>query len=293
MGNKSFFAVLIVLIAGLVLFNSVFIVSEKEKAVMLRFGEIAKADIPPGIHFKVPIMNTVTKFEGRVMNLDTRKERFITAEDQFLEVDSYVQWRIDNTRKYYQATSGGQKEVAMNVLANRVNDGLRSEFGKRTQNEVVSGERDQLTAIIKERVDTVAKEQLGIEVLDVRVKGIDLPQDVSENVFRQIRTAREKEAQEKRARGKEQAEIIKADADRQKIVLQANAYKEAEEIRGEGDAEAAKIYANAYSKDPEFYAFTRSLKAYEDTFTNGGDLMLLEPDSDFFRYLNNLKGAAK
>jgi membrane protease subunit HflC len=290
MSNRAFVSILLILLIGFVGLNSIFLVSEKQKAVLLKFGEISKADIEPGLHFKVPIMNTVRVFEGRLMNMDTRKERFITAEDQFLEVDAYVEWRIKDTRQYYQATSGGQEEVAMNVLANRVNDGLRSEFGQRTQNEVVSGERDQLMAIIKDRVNAVAQDQLGIEVVDVRVKGIDLPEDVSENVFRQIRTAREKEAQERRSRGREQAEIIRADADRQKIVIEANAYREAEAIRGEGDAESARIYANAYSKDPEFYAFTRSLKAYEDAFASGGDVLLLEPDSDFFKYLNQQKG---
>jgi membrane protease subunit HflC len=290
MSNRAFVSILLILLIGFVGLNSIFLVSEKQKAVLLKFGEISKADIEPGLHFKVPIMNTVRVFEGRLMNMDTRKERFITAEDQFLEVDAYVEWRIKDTRQYYQATSGGQEEVAMNVLANRVNDGLRSEFGQRTQNEVVSGERDQLMAIIKDRVNAVAQDQLGIEVVDVRVKGIDLPEDVSENVFRQIRTAREKEAQERRSRGREQAEIIRADADRQKIVIEANAYREAEAIRGEGDAESARIYANAYSKDPEFYAFTRSLKAYEDAFSSGGDVLLLEPDSDFFKYLNQQKG---
>lgn len=290
MSNRAFVSIILILLIGFVGLNSIFIVSEKEKAILLKFGEIQKADIEPGFHFKVPIMNTVRIFEGRLMNLDTRKERFITAEDQFLEVDAYVEWRIKDTSQYYQATSGGQEQVAMNVLANRVNDGLRSEFGQRTQNEVVSGERDQLMANIKDRVNQVAQDQLGIEVVDVRVKGIDLPEDVSENVFRQIRTAREKEAQERRSRGREQAEIIRADADRQKIVIEANAYREAEGIRGEGDAESANIYAEAYSKDPEFYAFMRSLRAYEDAFSSGNDVMLLEPDSDFFKYLNQQKG---
>ena len=286
MSNRAFFGLVGLLLLGLLFFSSIYIVSEKERAVLLRFGEIQQADIGPGLHFKVPIVNTARRFEARIMNLDIRKERFITSEDQFLEVDSYIQWRISDTQKYYQSTSGGQKEVAQNVLANRVNDGLRSEFGQRTQNEVVSGERDQLMKVIKDRVNLVAKEQLGIEVVDVRVKGIDLPEDVSENVFRQIRTEREKEAQERRARGQEQAEIIRADADRQKIVIEANGYREAEAIRGDGDAEAARIYANAYSKDPEFYAFMRSLRAYEDAFSSGSDVLLLEPDNDFFKYLN-------
>jgi membrane protease subunit HflC len=290
MTNKSFFGAILVAFAVFIAANSLYIISEKERGILLYFGEMEIDDIPPGIHVKMPFFNTVRKFEGRLINLDIRKERFITKEDQFLEVDSYVQWRIANPGLYYQATSGGQESVAMTVLTSRVNDGLRSEFGKRTQSEVVSGERDMLTRIITEKVNEVATAQLGIEVLDVRVKGIDLPSDVSENVFRQIRTEREKEAQERRSRGREEAEKIKANADRQKIVIAADAYKQAEAIRGEGDAVAASVYADAYNKDAEFYAFVRSLRAYEDTFASGNDIMVMEPDSDFFKYLNAQSG---
>lgn len=290
MSNKSFFSSLIALFVIFVIANSVYIINEKERGILLQLGDIQVDDLEPGLHFKFPFVNTVRKFEGRVMNLDIRKERFFTAEDQFLEVDSYVQWRIDNPGTYYQATSGGQQAVAMNVLSNRVNDGLRSEFAQRTQGEVVSGERDEFTEIIRNRVNEVALTQLGIEVVDVRVKGIDLPEDVSENVFRQIRTEREKEAQERRSRGREEAEKIRANADRQKVIIAANAYKEAEAIRGEGDATAARVYADAYNRDQEFYSFVRSLRAYEDTFAAGNDMMLIEPDSDFFRYLNAQDG---
>lgn len=290
MTNKSFFGAILLALAIFVAANSLYVINEKERGILLYFGEMQIDDIQPGVHLKMPFVNTVRKFEGRLINLDIRKERFITKEDQFLEVDSYVQWRIANPGLYYQATSGGQESVAMTVLTSRVNDGLRSEFGKRTQSEVVSGERDTLTRIITEKVNEVATQQLGIEVLDVRVKGIDLPSDVSENVFRQIRTEREKEAQERRSRGREEAEKIKANADRQKIVIAADAYKQAEAIRGEGDAIAASVYAEAYNKDAEFYAFVRSLRAYEDTFASGNDIMVIEPDSDFFKYLNTQSG---
>lgn len=290
MTNKSFLSSLVLLALLFVAANSVFIISEKEKGILLYFGDIRESDLSPGLHFKLPFVNTVRKFEGRIMNLDIRKERFITDEDQFLEVDSYVQWRIDSPGKYYEATSGGEETVAMNVLTNRVNDGLRSEFGQRTQTEVVSGERDVLTKIITDRVNEVALTQLGIEIIDVRVKGIDLPQEVSENVFRQIRTEREKEAQERRSRGREEAEKIRANADRQQIIIAADAYKTAETIRGEGDAEAARVYADAYNLDPEFYAFSRSLRAYRDAFNQGDDMMVLEPDSEFFRYLQQKSG---
>lgn len=290
MTNKSFFGAILLALAIFVAANSLYVINEKERGILLYFGEMQIDDIQPGVHLKMPFVNTVRKFEGRLINLDIRKERFITKEDQFLEVDSYVQWRIANPGLYYQATSGGQESVAMTVLTSRVNDGLRSEFGKRTQSEVVSGERDTLTRIITEKVNEVATQQLGIEVLDVRVKGIDLPSDVSENVFRQIRTEREKEAQERRSRGREEAEKIKANADRQKIVIAADAYKQAEAIRGEGDAIAASVYAEAYNIDAEFYAFVRSLRAYEDTFASGNDIMVIEPNSDFFKYLNTQSG---
>lgn len=290
MSNKSFFSSLLLLVFFFVAANSLYIISEREKGILLYFGEIQDDDITPGLHFKMPFVNTVRKFEGRIMNLDIRKERFVTAEDQFLEVDSFVQWKIAHPGAYYQATSGGQESVAMTVLTSRVNDGLRSEFAQRTQGEVVSGERDELTKIITDKVNEVALAQLGIEVVDVRVKGIDLPEDVSENVFRQIRTEREKEAQERRSRGREEAEKIKANADRQQVIIAANAYKEAEEIRGEGDATAARVYADAYNRDAEFYSFVRSLRAYEETFASGNDMLIIEPDSDFFKYLNNRDG---
>lgn len=290
MTNKSFFGAILLAFAVFIAANSLYIINEKERGILLYFGEMQIEDIQPGLHVKMPFVNTVRKFEGRLINLDIRKERFITKEDQFLEVDSYVEWRIDNPGLYYKATSGGQVTVAMTVLTSRVNDGLRSEFGKRTQGELVSGDRDMLTRLIKDKVNEVAVTQLGIEVVDVRVKGIDLPSDVSENVFRQIRTEREKEAQERRSRGREAAEKIQANADRQKIVIAADAYKLGETIRGEGDATAAAVYADAYNKDPEFYAFVRSLRAYEETFSSGNDIMVMEPDSDFFKYLNAQTG---
>lgn len=290
MTNKSIFGALLLVVALFVAANSLYIISERERGILLYFGEIQIDDIQPGLHFKMPFVNTVRKFEGRLINLDIRKERFITKEDQFLEVDSYVEWRINNPGLYYKATSGGQETVAMTVLTSRVNDGLRSEFGKRTQGELVSGDRDMLTRLIKDKVNEVSLTQLGIEVVDVRVKGIDLPADVSENVFRQIRTEREKEAQERRSRGREEAEKIQANADRQKVVIAADAYKLGETIRGEGDATATAIYAQAYNKDPEFYAFVRSLRAYEETFSSGNDVLVMEPDSDFFKYLNQQSG---
>ncbi len=277
------------LLALLLLSSSVYVVMATEKAVKLHFGELVEDDIPPGIHFKFPIADDIRKFSGQVLTLDAATESFFTSERKRLMVDSYVKWRIADVGAYYRAT-GGDETVADNRLANRVNDGLRNQFGTRTLHEVVSGERDQLMADILSELNKTVRTSLGIEVIDVRVKRIDLPDEVSEQVFRRMTAEREKEARDLRAKGNEQAEKINADADRQKTIIVANAYRDSEKIRGEGDARASGTYAAAYSKDPEFYAFTRSLSAYRQSFSNKGDILLLNPDSDFFRYLDNQSG---
>lgn len=290
MSPKSLFlgvASLVVLLIGL---SSLFIVNETERAIKLQFGEIIEDDIKPGIHFKMPVVNTVKKFDARILTLDARPERFLTAGKKFLVVDSFVKWRIDNVRAFYKATSGGDRWRAASLLANLVNDGLRAEFANRTVQEVVSGERDELMAHLTSVLNEQSKAQYGIEILDTRVKGIDLPEDLMGNVYRRMSAERDREARELRSQGKELAEGIRADADRQKTVLEANAYKEAEVTRGDGDAKAAGIYAKAYNRDPEFYAFTRSLKAYEETFNGQEDVLLLKPDSDFFKYMKDTKG---
>ncbi len=291
MGNKTFIALILLVIVGFVGYSSIFIITEKERAIVLQFGEIRNADVQPGINFKIPIVQEVRKFEGRVINLDSPTESFITVENEFLDVDSYVQWRIQDTQKFYTSTNG-DTSYANTLLSAKVNDGLRAQFGKRTVIEVVSGERDQLLNEVTEQIDIETRDEYGIEVLDIRVKAIDLPQNVAANVFNRIRTEREREAKEKRSRGREQAEFIRANADRQKVVIEAEAYREAESIRGEGDAEAARVYAEAYNQDAEFYAFWRSLRAYEESFNNGADIMLLEPDSDFFRFLRSQEGGS-
>lgn len=290
MSPKSLFLGVASLIVVLVGLSSLFIVSETERAIKLRFGEIIEDDIKPGLHFKVPVINTVKKFDARILTLDARPERFLTAGKKFLVVDSFVKWRIDNVRDFYKATSGGDRWRAASLLANLVNDGLRAEFANRTVQEVVSGERDELMAHLTKVLNEQSKAQYGIEILDTRVKGIDLPEDLMGNVYRRMSAERDREARELRSQGKELAEGIRADADRQKTVLVANAYKEAEVTRGEGDAKAAGIYAKAFNRDPEFYAFTRSLKAYEETFNGQEDVLLLKPDSDFFKYMKNTKG---
>lgn len=277
------------LLVLLLLSNSVYVVMETEKAVKLRFGELIKDDIPPGLHFKYPIADDIRKFSGQVLTLDAATESFFTSERKRLMVDSYVKWRIADVGAYYRAT-GGEETVADNRLANRVNDGLRNQFGTRTLHEVVSGERDNLMSDILTELNKTVRNSLGIEVIDVRVKRIDLPDEVSEQVFRRMTAEREKEARDLRAKGNEQAEKINADADRQKTILVANAYRDAEKIRGEGDAKASATYSTAYTKNPEFYAFTRSLSAYRQSFSNKGDILLVNPDSDFFRYLGDQGG---
>ena len=264
--------------------STLYVVSEFERGVKLRFGKLIEADIQPGLHVKLPLVDDVRIFDARILTVDAQPASFFTIEKKRLIVDSYAKWRIANVETYYKAT-GGVESVAHNRLANRVNTGLRNQFGTRTLNEVVSGERDLLMKNITEDLNQSVLDSLGIEVVDVRVKRIDLPQEVSGPVFRRMTAEREKEARELRSTGKEKAEKIRASADRQRTIELANAYRDAEELRGEGDAEAASIYAAAYQKDPEFYAFVRSLNAYKKSFANKGDIMLLEPDSDFFKYL--------
>ena len=277
---------LIGLFVALVLASStLFVVKETERAIMLQFGEVVQFDIQPGLHVKVPFVNTVRIFDARVLTLDARPQRYLTLEKKALIVDSFVKWRIDDVSVYYTSTSGDELTAAK-LLASRVDTGLRNQFGERTLTEVVSGERDELMAELLEELNQLVKTEFGIEVVDVRVKRIDLPQEVSESVYGRMRTERESEAREIRSKGKEFAEGKRADADRQETVIEANAYRDAELVRGDGDAKAAAIYAKAFNKDPEFYSFYRSLDAYRKTFGAGGDVMLLEPDSEFFKYMN-------
>ena len=286
---------LLVVIAGiiiLVLYSSLFIVNETQRAIKLRFGVIVQDDIQPGLYFKVPVLEEVKLFDGRVLTLDTPTARFLTVGKKFVEVDSFLKWRIQSTKTYYKATAGDRWQTS-NILTNLVNDGLRAEFANRSLTEVVSGERDQLMDAITLTLNNQVEKQYGIEVLDVRVKGIDLPEDLSKNVYRRMSSERAREARETRSEGRELSEGINADADRQKTIIEAQAYKKAETTRGEGDAQSSAIYAEAFSQDPEFYAFYRSLKAYEVTFGNKGDLLILEPNSDFFKYLNNSKAGKK
>jgi membrane protease subunit HflC len=272
--------------------NTLYVIKETERGVLLRFGEVVNPDIKPGLHAKIPFVNNVRKFDGRVLTVDSQPERFFTQEKKALIVDSYAKFQVADTAKFYTATNGEEARAA-GLLAQRINDGLRNQVAVRTVQEVVSGERDQLMEDITTDLNEVALKELGVRVVDVRVKKIDLPPDVSESVYRRMNAEREKEARELRSQGQELAEGIRASADREVTVIIANAYKESEQIRGQGDAQATRIYADAFNQDPEFYSFTRSLKAYLNSFSGQGDVLLVQPDSEFFRYLKDSRGGVE
>lgn len=276
----------LIVLAGAILFasNSVYVIREIDRAVLLTFGEVTNSDIQPGMHFKIPGVHTVRRFDGRIQTLEADTESYLTAEKNYLEVDSFAKWRIANTAKYYTSTSGDEN-IANNLLKQRINTGLRNQFGIRTVHEVVSGERDLLMDTLTSQLNRIAQEELGIEIVDVRVKKIDLPPNVSDAVYQRMNTERQEEAQQLRSTGREVAEGIRADADRQRIILEAEAYREAEATRGAGDASATAVYSAAFGKDPEFYEFVRSLNAYKATFNDRSDLLLLSPNNDFFKYL--------
>ncbi|MBT4254522.1 MAG: protease modulator HflC [Gammaproteobacteria bacterium] len=276
------FVFLVVVIAG----NSLFVVKETERAVMLQFGELVNNDIEPGLHVMIPWVNTVRKFDARLLTEDSPRRRYLTLEQKALEVDSYAKWRIIDVGQFYISTRG-EVSTAGRLLAERINDGLRDQIGERTLAEVVAGERDQLMLALTNDLNESTAIDLGIEIIDVRVKRIDLPEDVRSSVYDRMITERSREAQEIRSRGDDLAIGIRADADRQAVIFEAEAYRDAEETRGEGDATATGIYADAYSKDPEFFAFTRSLNSYRETFSSKNDVLLLDPDSDYFKYLKN------
>ena len=267
--------------------QSVYIITEIERAVLLRFGKVVNPDVSTGLHFKWPFIDQVRRFDSRILTLEARAERFLTVEKKSTEVDSYAKWRIVDVTRYYTATSGEQ-ERAERLLAQRINEGLRNQFATRSLQEVVSGERDQLMTDLRDQLNQIAVESMGVEVIDVRVKKIDLPDEVSEQVYKRMSAEREREAKEHRAIGNEQAEIIRAEADRQRVVIEANAYSQAEKLRGEGDARAAAIYAEAFGENAEFYAFVRSLSAYRNSFSGKEDLVVIDPKSDFFRYFNSV-----
>ncbi|PAV24867.1 protease FtsH subunit HflC [Tamilnaduibacter salinus] len=289
MSPKAILGLAGALIVVLVVSSSVYIIPETHRGVLLRFGELVETGVPAGLHFKVPVIDEVREFDVRVLTNDLPARQYLTIEKKPLDVDSYIAWRIRDVDQFYRAT-GGNELQAVNLLSSRVDTGLRDEFGVRTMHEVVSGQRDELMSELVARIDKTVLEELGVELLDIRVKAIELPQSVSENVYRRMRTEREKLAQEFRSRGQELAEGIRADADRQRTVVLAEAFAQAETLRGEGDGQAATIYANAYQNDEEFYSFYKSLSAYESTFSSKDDIMVIDSSSDFLQYMENLNG---
>ncbi len=292
MSGKSLFVVAALVFALMIGANSVYIVNEFERAVELRLGKVVDADVPKGLHFKIPFIDNVRRFDGRILTLDAPAERFLTLEKKSMRVDSFAKWRIVDVAKYYTATSG-EEERARSLLSRRINEELRNQFALRSLQEVVSGERDSLMVDIKKELNAFSDTSLGIELIDVRVKRIDLPEEVSGPVFQRMRAERQKEAAEHRAVGQERAKVIRAEADKEATVMLAIAYRDSEKLRGEGDAKASEVYANAYNRDPEFYAFVRSMQAYKKTFAEKQDVMLVDPKSDFFRYFNDSAGEIK
>ncbi len=289
MSGRGVFFLLIAFALIFIAGQSIYVIKETERGVLLRFGEVVDPDLRPGLNFKIPFVNNVRRFDARILTLDSEPQRFFTQEQKALIVDSYAKFRVDDTAKFYEATNFEESRVK-GLLAQRINDGLRNQVASRTVQEVVSGERDDLMLALRAELDTVARNQIGVEIVDVRVKKIDLPDKVSNSVYRRMNAEREKEAREHRSQGRELAEGIRAAADREVTVLKANAYRDSEVIRGEGDAAATAIYAEAFDQDPEFYSFTRSLRAYQDAFDGSGDILLLQPDSEFFRYLKDPQG---
>ena len=288
MSNRT--TILGILVVGVLFLgsNALYIVNEMERAVLLRLGKVVNPDVETGLHFKVPFVEEVRKFDARVLTVDAPAERLLTLEKKALIVDSFAKFQVQNVEKFYTATSGDQRR-AEELLKQRINNGLRNEMSRRSLYEVVSGERDELMESLVKNLNLVADDELGVRVVDVRVKQIDLPPEVSQSVYNRMNTERDIEAKEHRAKGQEMAVGIIADADKQTSVILAEAYGDAETIRGDGDAEAAKLYALAFNEDKEFYAFYRSMSAYRKTFAEKGDILLLDPNSDFFKYLSNSK----
>ncbi|SEQ44615.1 membrane protease subunit HflC [Ectothiorhodospira magna] len=284
-------AAIAIAVAALVVWMSTFTVDERERVIVFSLGEIKRTDLDPGLHFKFPIVNNVRKFDARIMTLDIPPDRFLTSEAKNVIVDFYARWRIDDVGQFFRATRGDERN-AQDRMAQILRDGMRNEFARYTLDQVVSGERITIMGAVREQALDTARE-LGVTLVDVRIRRMDLPDEVSESVFSRMRAERERIAQDFRARGQEQAERIRADADRQRTVIIANAYREAEQIRGEGDATAAAAYAAAYEQDTEFFTFYRSLLAYRNTMVGKDNFYVLEPDSQFFRYFQDPMGMGR
>ena len=280
-------AVLVAVIALIIISGlSLFIVDQRQNAIVFRLGEIVDIKTKAGLYFKIPVLDNVRYFDTRILTLDTAEpERFITSEKKNVLVDLFVKWRIVDVRQYYISV-GGDEARAVTRLSQTINSSLRDEFGNRTVHDVVSGERDKIMNLMREKANEDAG-KIGVQVLDVRLKRVDLPQEVSESVYRRMEAERKRVANELRSTGSAESEKIRADADRQREVIIAEAYSEAQRIKGEGDAKASAVYARAFEQNPEFYSYYRSLEAYRASLRNRSDLLVLDPSSEFFKYLKN------
>ena len=280
---------LLFIIGGIfvILSSTTFFVNETQRAMVFQLGEIKRADLKPGLHFKLPLVNNVRKFDARILTIDAQPELFLTSEKKNMSVDFFVKWRIANVKTYYKSTLGDRARAEGRIVQ-IVKDELKNQFGIRTIQQAISGESEEIMAELQAKAQLVASE-LGIELVDVRVSRIELPEDVSESVYQRMRAERSRTAKDFRARGKETAENIKAQADKKRTVIIAEAYRTSQQEKGSGDAKSTAIYANAYNQDAEFYAFTRSLKAYANSFKSKSDMLVIDPDSDFFKYFKNIK----
>ncbi len=284
MSSRQMFLGVTLLLAFMVVSGAFFIVDEREHAALFQFGEIQRSDYKPGLHFKIPFIQNVRRFDRRILSLDSQPEKFLTFEKKNVNVDFYVKWRIKDVTGFYRATKG-EEERALALLSDIIRKGLRSEFGKRTIQETVSGERGKIMRDMTKSANEQVR-GLGIEIVDVRIQRIDLPDEVAESVYERMRSERKRTATDLRAKGAEEGEKIRAEADRARVVITATAFGNAERVRGEGDAKAAEIYAAAYGKNPEFYSFYRSLDAYKESLRDPSDILVLEPKGEFFQYFN-------
>jgi membrane protease subunit HflC len=288
--KTSFAAVLVVLVVLLVLASmSLFVVDQRQKAIVFRLGEVVSIKSEPGLYWKLPVVEDVRFFDVRIHTVDADEpERFLTSEKKNVLVDSFVKWRISDVKQYYVSV-GGDARRARDRLSKTVNDSLRAEFGKRTVHQVISGERDDIIELMRAKVDEDAA-KIGVKVLDVRLKRVDLTKEISDAVYRRMEAERKRVANELRSTGFADAEKIRADADRDREIIVANAYGDAQKVKGDGDAQAAALYARSFKRDPEFYSYYRSLEAYRQSFRNKSDLLILEPGSDFFKYMKSPRG---
>jgi membrane protease subunit HflC len=291
--NRNLGAVVVGIVVVLIVASlSLFVVDQRQNAIVFRLGEVVDVKREPGLYLKIPLLDNVRFFDTRILTIDSAEpERFLTSEKKNVLVDLFVKWRIIDVRNYYVSV-GGDEARARTRLLQTINDSLRAEFGNRTVHEVVSGERDKIMELMRQRANEDAS-KIGVQVLDVRMKRVDLPQEVSESVYRRMEAERKRVANELRSTGSAESEKIRADADRQREVILAQAYRDAQKIKGDGDAKATAIYAGATQTNPEFYAFYRSMEAYRQSFKSKNDVLVLEPNSEFFKYLRSGGKAGK